>query len=161
MAGWVQSASGNFFSAPFVPQAVAGSAEAHKVFSLVAASLAARFDVMYFEEARSVATRGLAAVFVPCQHFSAYAGRDCGGVSASVFADGGITAHSFGLGYTQFAFAGIGLDGHAARFYIFVNMDLDRRSTHENPPGGPFMCPFLRFRSCAGFIRNFHLSDFQ
>ncbi len=106
MAGWVQDAeSGDFLAAPLVPQTVAGGAERHKVFRLVVSTLAARFDVMHLEEPGAPTARGLATVFVPCQNFSANARRDCGCVPATVFANRGIAAHSFGLGFAEFAFA--------------------------------------------------------
>jgi hypothetical protein len=74
-------------------------------------------------------------MLVPCQHFPSHAGRDCGRVAASVFADGGIAAYSFGLGFGQLAFARVGLDCHATGGCIFMNVDLDRRATGEVPPG--------------------------
>ncbi|MCK9994953.1 MAG: hypothetical protein KAH56_01595 [Candidatus Krumholzibacteria bacterium] len=95
------------------------------------------------------------------QPVSADSGRDSRRVSATVFADGGIAAHSFCVGSTQFAFAGIGLDCHAASGRVFVDVDLDWGAARWNPPGGPFMCSFVMFGCCLGFVLNFHLPDFQ
>ena len=108
---------------------MAGGAKSLQVFRLIASPLVARFDVVDVQETCSPATRRLATVFVPGQHFTADARGDCGRVPASVFADCGIAAHPFGLGLAQLAFACIGLYGHAAGFCIFVDVDLDRRPT--------------------------------
>jgi len=74
-------------------------------------------------------------MFVARQHLPANAGRDGGCVSTTVFADGGVAAHPFGFGTAQLPFTGIGLHGHATGFRIFMDVDLDRRTTWEVPPG--------------------------
>ena len=109
-------------------QAVAGAAERHQIFRLVAASLLSRHDVVHFQKTCSATTGRLAAVLVASKHLTTHSWRDGGRVAASVIADSGIAAHPFGLGLTQLAFTCIGLDGHPARGRVFVDMDLDRRS---------------------------------
>jgi len=49
--------------------------------------------------------------------------------------NGSVAAHSICIGQAQLAFTRVGLDGHSARFGIFVNMDLDRRPAGQVPPG--------------------------
>jgi hypothetical protein len=94
-----------------------------------------RLYVVNFQKPRPPATRRLATVLISCQNLSSNPGRDCGPVTASVFADGGIATHPLGFGSAQLAFTSVGLDGHSTSFCIFVDMDLDRRSTGEVPPG--------------------------
>jgi len=142
-------------TSPFMPQPVAGSAKGHQVFRLIGSPLLSRHDVMDFQEPGPPAARGLATVLVPCQHFPAHAWRDGCCVPASVFTDRGIAAHSFGLGPAQLALARVGLDGHSARFWVFVNVDLDGRTAGKGPPGGPRLCRFMRVCHWVGFVRDF------
>ena len=74
-------------------------------------------------------------MFVPRQHLAANSRWDCSRVPAAMFADRGIAMNSCGFGPAQLAFAGISLHGHSARGGIFMNVDLDRRSAAEVPPG--------------------------
>ena len=83
---------------------------------------------MDFEEAGAVATGGLAAVVVAGDHIAAGAWWDGIGVALAWATDGGVAAHAGGFGAAQLAFAGIGLDGHAAGCGFFVDVDLDRWS---------------------------------
>jgi len=133
--------SGNFHgcsTSPFMPQPVAGCAEGHKVVRVIAPAPVARHDVMDFQEPGSSAAWCPATMLVPCEHLPAHAWRDGGRVSASLFADCGIAAHSFGLSFTQLPVTRIRLDGHPARGCIFMDVDLDRRAAWEVPPGALF-----------------------
>ena len=47
-----------------------------------------------------------------------------------------LATHAVGFGAAQFAFSGVGSDGHPA--FYFVDMDLDRGMAGEGPPGGLF-----------------------
>jgi hypothetical protein len=123
--------------------------------------MVARFDVVHFEETCPPAARGLAAVLVSRQHFPTDAWGNGGGGATAVFADRGVAAYSFGFGFAQLALACIGLDCHSSRCRVFVDVDLDWGLAGENPPGGPFMYHLMRFCGCIGFVRNFHLPDFQ
>ena len=101
-------------ASPLMPQPVAGCAERHQVFRLVASSFSACHDVVDLQKTCLAAARGLATVLIPCQHLPAHTWGDCGRVAASVFTDSGVAAHPLGFGPAQFAFARIGLDGHAS-----------------------------------------------
>ena len=78
-------------------------------------------------------------MFVARQHLPAHARGDCCRVPASVFADCGVAAKAFCIGFTQLPFTGIGLHGHAARIGLFVDVDLDRGTAGEVPPGALLM----------------------
>ena len=112
----------------FVPQPVATGAEGHQIICLIGSTLLSRHDVVHLQKPRSVAAGGLATVLVSCEYLPAHSWRDGGRVATTVFADCGIAAHSFGFGFTQLAFTCVGLDGHTARFRIFLDVDLHRRS---------------------------------
>ena len=53
-----------------------------------------------------------------------------------------VAARSLGLGFIQLALTRVGLDGHAARFCVFVDIDLDRGQLENTPRGVPD-CAFL------------------
>ena len=88
--------------------------------------MAARLDVMHLQKACPPAARRLAAVPIPRQHFSPHPRRDGRRVTATTAANGGVTAHTFGLGPPQFPLAGVRLDGHPPGLGIFMHMDLYR-----------------------------------
>ena len=74
---------------------MAGRTERDQGIRLITSPSITSHDVVYFQKPGPPATRGLAAVFITRQHLSAHAGRDRGRVSAAVFANGSIAAHSF------------------------------------------------------------------
>ena len=92
--------------------------------------------MMDFKEPGSPTAGGLTVVLVAGQNLAADARGDGGLDAASFGADGGIAFQTFRIGAAQFAFSGVGSDGHPA--FFFVDMDLDRGMGDEGPPGGLF-----------------------
>jgi len=123
---------------PFMPKPVAGAAKGGQVFRPVGSPTLARHDMMDFKEPSSITTRSLTKVLVAGQDLSSDARRDGRRVSLTGTADRRVAAHSFCFGPAEFAFSRVGLDRHAARSCIFVNMDLHRRPAGEVPPGALF-----------------------
>ena len=120
-----------------MPEPMAGTAQGDKIFGLVATALDSGGDVVDFEEAGPGAARGLAAVLIAGENFSAGLGRDGCGITFAVLANGCVATDSFCIGSTQFTFTGLGLDGHLA--IAIMDVDLDRRPAGEDPQGGLFL----------------------
>ena len=104
---------------------MARGAESHQIFLVIASPILSGHDVVHFQKTSSSATRRLATMFITRQNLPTHPGRDSRRVSATAFADRGVAADSVCIGFTQLAFARVGLDGHSSRFRIFVNVDLD------------------------------------
>ena len=88
------------------------------------------------QEAGPAAAGGLATVLIAGKDFAAHLWRNCGFVSASLPANRRIAAHPLRFGVAEFAFTGLGLNGHPA--FVFMDMDLHRRPAGEGPPGALF-----------------------
>ena len=121
-----------------MPQPMTRSTERHQILRPIQSSALSRHDMMNFQEPRPPTTWCPATVPISRQYFPPHAGRYRRCVSATVFTDSSVAAHSFGISPPQLSLPGIGLDGHPSCRSVFVDVNLHRRPPGENPPGGSF-----------------------